>query len=153
MNFIKRYWFVGLLGLIVCCFLLLFILLILSPKRDDKERGFVKCTYEMIDDLVACDRDIWCSVKSIANNTWCNVKVVAKGVELWLDDKQEYPWSNYIFVPEIKDEVFFDEEARAEYLKDNPNVKEEMRRLDKLRKDMENEENKQAVDEEMLQKQ
>ena len=152
MNFFKRYWFAGLIAFIVCCFLLLFILLILSPKDDAKKRGFVKCTHEMIDNLSECDKAFYCSIKSIIDNTWCNVKVVAEGVDLWLDDKQEYPWSNYIFEPEIEKNSFFDEEARAEYLKNNPDVKQEMMRLDALRKDLENEENNQEIDEEMLPK-
>ena len=152
MNFIKRYWFGGLLAFIVSCFLLLFVLLILSPKNDAKGRGFVKCTYDMIDDLTECDRAFGCSVTSVIKNTWCNIKVVAEGVDLWLDDKQEYPWSNYIFEPEIDKNSFFEEEARAEYLKNNPDVKKEMMRLDKLRKELEYDENNQKIDETMLQK-
>jgi hypothetical protein len=137
MNFIKRYWFAGLLAFIVGCFLLLFVLLILSPKVDAKGRGFVKCTYEMIDNLTDCDKAFWCSVGSVMKNTWCNVNVVAEGVGLWLDDKQAYPWSNYIFEPEIAEDSFIDEDVRAEYLKNNPDVKQEMMRLDKLRKELE----------------
>lgn len=152
MNFIKRYWFAGLLVAIVCCFFVLFLLLIISPKQDEKGRGFIKCTEQMIDDLYDCNRKVWCSIKAITNNTICDFKVIGEGVELWLDNKQPAPWSNYIFEPEISENNFFDEEARKEYLKNNPNIKTEMMRLDKLRKDLENEENNQTITEEMLPK-
>jgi hypothetical protein len=69
MDFIKRYWFGGILTIIVCCFLLLFVLLIISPKQDAKNRGFVKCTQDMISSLSYCDRKIWCSIKAISSNT------------------------------------------------------------------------------------
>ena len=153
MNFIKRYWFGGILTTVICCFLLLFVLLIISPKQDAKNRGFVKCTQSMITSLSDCNRKIWCSVETISENTWCNIKVIAEGFKLWLDDKQPRPWSNYLFEPEAIENSFFDEEAIAEYLKNNPNVKQEMMRLDELRKELENEENDQNFDEEMLPKQ
>lgn len=150
MDFIKRYWFGGILTIIVCCFLLLFVLLIISPKQDAKNRGFVKCTQDMISSLSDCDRKIWCSIKAISSNTWCDVKVIAEGFKLWIDDKQARPWSNYLFEPEPNEDSFYDKEAIEEYLKNNPDVKSEMMRLDKLRKGLENEENKQTVDKEML---
>lgn len=104
----------------------------------------------MIEDLETCNRKLWCSITAIFNNTVCDVDVVISGVELWIDKKQPSPWSNYIFEPEIGENSFFDEKERAEYLKNNPNTKNEMGRLDKLRKDLENEENKQEFKEEML---
>ncbi len=152
MSFIKRYWFGGLIAFIVCFFMLLFILLVMSPKDDADKRGFVKCTHEMIDNLSDCNKGFYCTVKAIMNNTWCNVKVIAEGVDLWIDNKQKYPWSNYIYEPIIVDNSFFDEEARTEYLKKYPDVKRDMMRLNKLRKDLENEENNQEYSEEMLQK-
>ncbi|MBR1949203.1 MAG: hypothetical protein IKA30_05370 [Alphaproteobacteria bacterium] len=152
MNFIKRYWFGGLLAFIVCCFCLLFVLLIISPKQDAKNRGFVKCTQQMIDDVGNCNKAFLCSVKAIGNNTLCDVKVVTEGFKLWLDNQQPYPWSNYIFEPEIEKNPFYDDEGRDEYLKNNPNIKKEMIKLEKLRKELENEENKQNFDEEMLPK-
>lgn len=152
MNFIKRYWFGGVLTTLICCFVILFVLLVISPKQDAKNRGFVKCTQLMITSLSDCNRSIWCSVKTISENTWCNVKVVAEGVKLWLDNKQPTPWANYLFEPQIIENSFFDEEAIEEYLKNNPDVKKEMMRLDELRKGLENEENNQEFKEEMLPK-
>ena len=152
MNFIKKYWFGSLISLIICCFLILFLLLIISPKQDAKSRGFIKCTQQMIEDIYDCNRKIWCSIKAIGNNTLCDIGIVVEGITLWIDDKQSYPWSNYIFEPEITENSFFDEEARQEYLKNNPNVKNEMMRLDKLRKDLEYDENNQKITKEMLPK-
>ena len=153
MSFIKRYWFGCLTGFILSCFLVLFILLIISPKQDTKGRGFIKCTQEMVNELTLCNKKIWCSIKAIGNNTLCDVFVVAKGFDLWLDDKQPTPWSNYIFEPELEENLFFDEEARIEYIKNNPDTKDEMIRLNKLRKDLENEANKNLdITEEMLPK-
>ena len=153
MNFIKKHWFSGLLILIVCCFFALFLVLIISPKQDDKNRGFIKCTQQMVDELSDCEKKIWCSIKAIGNNTLCDIKIIAEGFTLWLDDKQPYPWSNYIFKPEIMETSVFDEEARKEYLKNHPNVEADMRQLDRLRKELENEENNdQTISEEMLPK-
>ena len=106
----------------------------------------------MIASLSDCNRKIGCSIKAISENTWCNIKVIAEGITLWLDNKQPKPWSNYIFEPEVEESSFFDKEAIEEYLKNNPNVKKEMMRLDELRKGLEDEENNQEFNEEMLPK-
>ena len=151
MNFIKRYWFGTLLISIICCFFTLFILLIISPKQDIQNRGFIKCTQQMIDNLYDCNRKVWCSIKAIGENTLCDIKVVSEGFDLWLNNKQPYPWSNYIFEPELDKNPYFDDEGRDEYLKNNPSIKAEMLRLDKLRKDLENETKKQEIVEDILQ--
>lgn len=150
MNFIKRYWFGGILALIVCCFLLLFVLLIISPKQDARGRGFVKCTQTLISSLSECDRKIFCSIKAISQNTLCDIAVVVDGFQLWIDNKQAKPWSNYLFEPDVIEDSFFDKEAIEDYLKNNPNVKDEMIRLNKLRKELEDEEYSQTINKEML---
>ena len=91
-------------------------------------------------------------MKAIVNNTICDVDVVIEGVNLWIDDKQPTPWSNYIFVPQAEVSSFFDEQEHTEYLKKNPNVKNEMKRLNALRKDLEDEKDEQEFNEEMLPK-
>ena len=150
MNFIRRYWFGSLMFFIIGCFLLLFVLLIISPKQDAKGRGFIKCTQEMVDNLSTCNKKFYCSIMAVIKNTTCDVDVVIEGISLWIDKKQPTPWSNYIFEPQTDASSFFDEEERAEYLKANPDVNNEMKRLDMLRKDLENEENEQSLDKEML---
>ena len=152
MYFIKRYWFGGLLITIIGCFLILFLLLVISPKQDDKNRGFIKCTQQMVDSLYDCERQVWCSIKAISNNTFCDFMVIREGFKLWLNDKQPTPWSNYIFVPELNDNSFFDEEIQKKYLEKNPDTQAEMMRLNKLRKDLEDEENNQTITQEMLPK-
>ena len=152
MPFIKRYWFGGLVSLVLLFFFLLFVIILISPKQDAKNRGFISCTGQMIDDLLDCQRGIWCSTKAIGKNTLCDIKIIAEGVKLWIDKKQPTPWSNYIFEPEIIENSFVDEEARAEFLKNNPNVQKEMLQLDKLRKELENEQIEAEFNEEILQK-
>ena len=153
MSFIKRYWFAATIGLLVSLCFLLLVLLLISPKQDSKERGFVRCTQNMIENLIDCDKKIGCSLGAIAVNTLCDIKVVGKGVVDWIDGKQPRPWSNYIFEPETENfESFIDEEERAEYLQKYPNVEQEMQRLNKLREELENEENKQSFDKKMLPK-
>ncbi len=150
MSFIKRYWFVVTISLVVLLFVLLLVLLLISPKQDVKERGFVKCTQNMIENLIDCNKKIGCSIGAIAVNTWCDIKVVGKGVVDWVDGKQPRPWSNYIYVPEVEPNPFVDEDARQEYLEQHPDIKQEMQKLNKLRKVLEDEENKQMFNEEML---
>jgi len=150
MSFIKRYWFAATIGLLVSLCFLLLVLLLISPKQDSKERGFVRCTQNMIEHLIVCDKKIGCSLGAIAVNTLCDIKVVGKGVVDWIDGKQPRPWSNYIYVPEVEPNPFVDEDARQEYLKQHPDIKQEMQKLNKLRKELEDEENKQMFNEEML---
>ena len=104
----------------------------------------------MIDNLSNCNQKIWCSIKVISYNTLCDFRVIGEGFTLWLNNKQPTPWSNYIFEPKINESSFFDEAAREEYLKNNPDVKAEMIRLNELRKGLENAENNQTITKEML---
>lgn len=150
MSFIKQHWFGMTVSLLALVFLVLLILILLAPKQDAKQRGFVKCTQNMIEELLECDKKFACSISAIAGNTWCDIKVVGLGIKEWANGKQPAPWSNYIFEPEPVENPLIDEEYRAEYLKAYPDVKQEMMRLEKLRKDLENEQNDQNFNEEML---
>ena len=141
MKFIKNYWFGTLVGILLLSFVLLFVLILISPKQDMKNRGFVACTQEMIDDLLVCDKKFLCSIKAIASNTVCDVEVVGKGFAAWIKKEQKYPWSNYIFEPELPENPYVNEEERAEYLAEFPNTAEEMMNLKKLNKELENEQN------------
>ena len=146
MSLIRRYWFFLLIGLFIAAFLLLLVLIIISPKQDAQNRGFVGCTQNMINELVDCNKKVFCSVKAIANNTLCDAGVVITGFDGWISEKQPRPWSNYIFEPEAANNPLIDEDARNEYLKQFPETKKEMQNLDKLRKELENEENEQRFD-------
>ena len=143
MTFIKNYWFGTLIGALLLGFLLLFVLIMISPKQDAKGRGFVLCTQEMVDDLLICDKKISCSIGAIFRNTICDIKVIGKGVSYWIKGKQPYPWSNYIFEPEIPKNTYVDEAAREEYLSEFPETAKEMQMLKKLNKELENEQNMQ----------
>ena len=141
MKFIKNYWFGGLIGFLLLCFVLLFILILIAPKQDAKNRGFVACTQEMIDNLLICDKKFSCSVKVILDNTICDVKVVGEGLINWVKHEQPYPWSNYIFEPETATNQYVDEEETTEYLAEFPETLKEMQILKKLNKELENEQN------------
>lgn len=41
MNFLKRHWFGLITGLFIFCVLVLFVLVLLSPRQDAKKRGFI----------------------------------------------------------------------------------------------------------------
>ncbi len=141
MAYIKNHWFGIGVSLFVVLFILMLILILLAPKQDAKSRGFIPCTEKLVETLLDCERNVWCTSKAIINNSWCDVKVIGRGIKKWLQGKQAAPWSNYIFEPELPLPSFVDEEARQQYLSDNPDVKMEMERLNILRKELENEEN------------
>lgn len=151
MSFIKNYWFGIILGLMMFVFMLILILILIAPKQDAKNRGFVFCTQNLMDNLADCDRALWCSSKAVLRNTLCDFKIISTGLSLWAKGKQPRPWSNYIFEPEPVQNPFVDEEARAEYLKQYPNVKLEMENLHKLRKELENEQSLQTDTEKLWQ--
>ena len=141
------------MGCLTGIFLLVLILVIIAPKQDAKQRGFVKCTQNMVSQLIDCDKAVLCSIKAIVRNSLCDIKVINTGISKWLKGEQERPWSNYIFEPEVeKFAPFVDEEERDEYLQKYPDVEKEMQRLNKLREELENDENAQSFDEEMLPK-
>ncbi len=152
MSWIKRNWFAALVFLVAALFMLSVVLVLIAPKQDTKLRGFVKCSKELADNLETCNGALWCSAKTVFSASGCDAKVIADGVLQWLDDKQDYPWSNYIFKPELPENTFVDEKARTEYLEKYPNTKQEMNNLHKLREEIENEQNLQNFDEEMLPK-
>ena len=41
MNFLKRHWFGLITGLFIFCVLVLFVLVLLSPRQDAKKRGLI----------------------------------------------------------------------------------------------------------------
>ncbi len=150
MQFIKKYWFGLITGMIVFIFLGVFILVLLSPRQDAQRRGFIPCTEAMAEHLSGCrdDGGIGCMLGGILQNSWCELKVIGKGIKLWVSGQQSAPWSNYIFVPEIPQvDEDFDEEARREHLKNNPDFVTEMQELKKLNEELENEQQEISADE------
>ena len=140
MTFIRRYWFGACLSLLFVFFIVLAVLILISPRQDLEGRGFTRCSQNMVEDLWHCEQKISCGIGAIVSNNWCITKVVGKGIVLWLEGKQQRPWSNYIFEPKTYLSKIVDEQERQEYLATHPDVKEEMEHLHRLRKDLENEE-------------
>ena len=146
MGFIKKYWFALIVLFLMFWMGTVMVLIVLSPKQDAQKRGFIVCTEQMIENLQACERGIFCSSRVVIENNWCVFKVINKGMIDWIQGRQERPWSNYIFEPDLTGIGYVDEEARQEYLKEHPDVVEEMEKLHRLRKDLENEEKKLSAD-------
>ena len=142
MNFIKTHWFGLLTGTVIFFFLILFVLILLSPRQDARRRGFIPCTENMAEELLNCEENkFFCLFKVIVKNSWCDIKVVGRGIGAWISGEQSAPWSNYIFIPELPEAAEYEEEARAEYHKNNPDVKKEMLKLKELNKEVEHEQN------------
>ncbi len=137
----KRDWFYVVAGLVAVFFVLLFLLLLIAPKQDARNRGFAACSQQLLQRLEQCEHRLWCSGRVIVATSRCDIAVVWQGFFDWIDGKQPYPWSNYIYEPEIVSLV--DEDARREYLKQYPDTKQEMEKLHILRKELENEQNTQ----------
>lgn len=77
--------------------------LLISPKNDVKNRGFVACTKELVMSLGECESgQLTCVLGSFYDDTKCNSAVIFKGFANWLKGKQSAPWSNYIFEPELQ---------------------------------------------------
>lgn len=141
MSFVKHHWFGILSGLVVFVFMCVFVLVLLSPRQDAQNRGFIPCTRELADRLLNCgeDRKISCLFGAILRNTWCDMRVIGRGLADWTQGRQSAPWSNYLFVPEAVRDETFDTETAAEYLKNNPAPAAEMQKLQKLNEELENE--------------
>lgn len=147
MTFVKTHWFGLLIGFWLLAFVIMLVLIIISPKYDLKNRGFTYCTQCLVDDLQDCDRAFGCSIKAVTRSTWCDIKIIAEGLSLWYNGKQPAPWSNYIFTPEIN--TAFDDtndKDMAKYLEENPDTVAHMQELIKLRKDWDNAKEKDELD-------
>src|SRR5574344_1083757 len=129
MTFLKHHWFGFLISVIMLFFVIIFVLVLFSPKSDIKKRGFISCTDSMADSMLSCPTKgkIWCMLKSISANTLCESKVVLVGFSSWIKGEQPRPWSNYLFEPEIvKSQPYAGEEK---FYEENPNIGGEMEQL------------------------
>lgn len=150
MNFIKSHWFGMLIGLWMFLFIALVGIVIFAPHHDAKNRGFAFCTHNLADDLISCDKATLCTMNAILNNTWCDIKIICQSFNDWIDNKHPYPWSGYLFEPEQLHSSYFDEEEVKEYMQEYPDTLEEMVELKKLRKDMEDAQNKDITKERFI---
>lgn len=138
MNFIKHHWFGIIISLFVTAFMLVFVLVLISPRQDLQKRGFIPCTETMANELFACqDNKVFCMVKTILQNSWCDTKVIGDGLKLWANGEQKTPWANYIFTPELAEPEIVDE-GLAEFYDQTPDVEGSMNDLKKLNTKLEN---------------
>lgn len=128
-------------ALVIFIFMSLFVLVLLSPRQDLQERGFIPCTKQLAASLLDCQENskFGCFLGAITQNTFCDIGVVAKGFEEWAKGAQSTPWSNYIFVPELIDANDESEQDRLEYLRNNAGTLQEMLKLEKLNKELDHE--------------
>ncbi|MDY6365023.1 MAG: hypothetical protein SPL73_09085 [Cyanobacteriota bacterium] len=109
------------------------IVLVLSPKNDLKNRGFIACTKSLVINLGECESgQTGCVLSSFYDDTKCNSKVIFNGFMNWLKGNQSAPWSNYIFEPELQ------EKSENPYI---GNIKEDMQQIELDRKFMKEKEN------------
>ena len=131
MKYITEHWLGIICSFLIFCFLVMFILVLLSPRQDTQKRGFIPCTEKMVEQMSNCQEEskFSCMLTSILKNSWCDMSVIAKGINNWIHGKQTFPWSNYIFIPTRPQDEDFDAEARKEYLQKNPDFQTEMQQL------------------------
>lgn len=141
MNFLKTHWFGFVISVIFFVFLSVFVLVLIAPHRDDQRRGFVPCTEAMAEQLYECRGQNFCALNCVIENTFCNITVIGRGISQWMQGKQERPWSNYLFEPELKSPRILDdfetEESLEEYYQNSPDIASEMSELYKLNKQLE----------------
>lgn len=93
--------------LFVSVFVILAVLLVISPKVDLENRGFVSCTNKFIKDIEICSvkeskyRMIVCGFEAVTDNTLCDFKIVGEGISKWAKGKQKTPWENYLYEPKL----------------------------------------------------
>lgn len=131
MQFIKRHWFGLIVSLIVLSYILLFLIILASPKVDIKKRGFIPCTEAFIEQANTCGGS-WCMLKMVTANSFCDFKVVGNGFINWVKGEQPRPWSNYLFEPEMDDM----DEGLQEFYEENPNLIYDLDKLKKLNKEL-----------------
>ena len=137
MRFFREHWFGGLVSLLVAVYVLMFVLVLAAPRQDEKQRGFVKCTAVMKDELLKCQKSLFCALSVVASNSFCNVSVIGEGVALGLGGEQSTPWANYLFEPQIS---AGDEKNHPDYQKfydENPDLARQMSDLKKKYKNLE----------------
>ena len=133
-GFAKHYWFAILLSTFVLMYLSIFLLVLFSPKQDELNRGFIPCTQKMAQQILSGEKKSSSTlVKAIIENTYCDTKVVFRGFADWMSGKQETPWANYMFEPQIYNQIDATDEELIKFYNENPNISKDMEELDKQR--------------------
>jgi hypothetical protein len=104
-------------GLFISAFVILAVLLVISPKQDLENRGFISCSNQFIENVEKCNlidskyRTVICGLDAVVKNTICDFKVVGEGASKWFSGEQTTPWANYLYEPKLqvnKDYIFDD---------------------------------------------
>lgn len=152
LNFVHRWWFAGLITLIISFGVVFSLLILVSPRQDNQNRGFIPCTQEMARGMMSCPSDgkMVCFAGYVLKNVWCDVRVIGRGIKLWVKGEQPAPWSNYIFTPDLRpldDEGNpVDDEELQEFYRQNPDMRGDMQKLmemhNKLNEELDNDKEK-----------
>ena len=139
MRFLKHHWFGLILSLFMLTYLLVFVLVLVSPRQDAQKRGFIPCTEAMAEQLISCDNGVVCMLKTIVKNGWCDAEVIGTGFKKWLRGEQKTPWTNYLFKPEqlLPDEDTEIDEGLREFYAQTPDVEASMQNLRRLNRELE----------------
>lgn len=134
------HWFGLLCTTLLSLSFLFFILVILSPREDLQKRGFIPCTESMVLGMKTCPTTdkYGCMFGKIIENSWCDITIIGQGFKLWVSGEQNAPWSNYLFTPDLTPAAAANDEALQEFYKENPNIKDDLAKLEKLNEDLEN---------------
>ena len=74
-NFVKKHWFTVLMSLLVAFYLMVFVFVLVSPKVDKQNRGFIPCTQQMtVKVLENKQQSSSRLIKIVLDNTFCDIK-------------------------------------------------------------------------------
>jgi len=133
MNYIKQHWFGMGISCFMAYFLLVFIMVAISPQSDGKNRGFLPCSQEQTEKIINCQKNkVLCVLSASVRGNICYMKVLNQGVWNFITGKQSRPWSNYLFEPEIiqnKEQNNDYEAEMQQLLAENPTLLEDMEKI------------------------
>lgn len=135
--FLRNHWFGLMVSILVGLYFVVFLLVVFAPKQDANQRGFVKCSVQLAENLQNCQAAKWCMCKEVLRNGWCNVEIVAEGLSLWIKGRQSTPWANYFFQP-VSDEPQMSAEAMEYYKQHQSELEKSLKKLKKLNAELEN---------------
>ena len=115
--------------LFIFCSMGITLLVAVSPKQDAKNRGFIPCTTELANKVTSCQGMLKCTTKAILSNVLCDARVVIKGLNNWINNKQDRPWSNYLFKPELTEEEKLLKKHTDIFYKENQNYHSDFEQL------------------------
>lgn len=151
MSFLRAHWFGLLVSLFTAYFVVIFILVLFSPRQDLQKRGFIPCTETMVREMLECNQESksFCMIGAVVKNSLCDSKVVLDGLGAWVKGQQPSPWANYYFTPELAGSEEEDE-GLDEFRRQTPDVEASMEELRRLNQDLEKQtaETKEEIEEE-----